>query len=493
VNQPSLIGSKLGKYEIRTEIGRGGMGAVYRGYDPMLERYVAIKVLAPNLVWETDFVERFLREARAAARLKHPNIVTIYDVGQESGWYYYVMEYLEGQTLSELIQRRGPLSSEQAISILRPLADALDYAHHEGLVHRDIKPGNILLGKAGRVTLTDFGIARAAQQARLTATGTIMGSPTYMSPEQTKGLSVDSRSDQYSLAVVAYEMMSGRVPFEADSTLSLMYKVVHESPPPIRQAVPGLPAGVEVVLGQALAKKPGDRYRTVSAFIEELGKALSGKKVKARIPPAQKRPAAAAAKPPTVMMKPGMGAVKQPAAAGTPVPKAARAAPPSAKEPTRRRVPTWIWALGGLAVLVVAVGLMLALSGGGGKGTPPPASTSVAGVATATLRATTESLAATEATPPAPDEEQLSGRGKHPGTGLDADPPAWPNLDLSPISNPHPPADTHDSTNAHTDAPANINTYAQTQAHQSVANRNQKTEPDGWQHPVSGPCSDEPL
>ena len=399
MNQPSLIGSKLGKYEIRTEIGRGGMGAVYRGYDPMLERYVAIKVLAPHLVWEADFVERFLREARAAARLKHPNIVTIYDVGQESGWYYYVMEYLEGQTLSELIQRRGPLSSEQAISILRPLADALDYAHHEGLVHRDIKPGNILLGKAGRVTLTDFGIARAAQQARLTATGTILGSPTYMSPEQTKGLSVDSRSDQYSLAVVAYEMMSGRVPFEADSTLSLMYKVVHESPPPIRQAVPGLPAGVEAVLGQALAKEPGDRYRTVSAFIEELGKALSGKKVKARIPPAQKRPAGAAAKPPTVMMKPGMEAAKQPAA-GTPVPKAARAAHPTAKEPTRRRVPTWIWALGGLAVLVVALGLMLALSGAEEEGTLPPASTSVAGVATATLRATRESSAAAEAAPP---------------------------------------------------------------------------------------------
>ena len=159
-----LIGTRLGKYEIQAELGRGGMGAVYRGYDEMLDRSVAVKVLAPHLVWEKEFVERFVREARAAAKLKHPNIVTIHDVGQEGGWYYFVMEYLEGWTLTDLIQERGPMGVEEALRVLRPLADALDYAHHRGLVHRDVKPGNVIVDPRGPVTLTDFGIVRAAKR-----------------------------------------------------------------------------------------------------------------------------------------------------------------------------------------------------------------------------------------------------------------------------------------------------------------------------------------
>ena len=185
-----LTGTQIGKYELRAEIGRGGMGTVYKGYDQMLDRYVAVKILAPHLVWEKEFVERFLREARAAARLKHPHIVTIHDVGQEGGWYYFVMEYLEGETLTDLIRRRGPLPPDEVLSILRPLAEALDYAHHRGLVHRDVKPANIIVGSEGQVTLTDFGIARATQETRLTATGTVVGTPEYMSPEQIKGLSL---------------------------------------------------------------------------------------------------------------------------------------------------------------------------------------------------------------------------------------------------------------------------------------------------------------
>ena len=187
-----LTGARLGKYEIKTEVGRGGMGAVYKGYDPTLDRHVAVKVLAPHLVWEQEFVERFLREARAAARLKHTNIVTIHDVGQEAGWYYFVMEYLEGPTLTTIVQERRDLPPDEALSILRPLADALDYAHQRGLVHRDVKPGNIIVGPTGLVTLTDFGIARAAQETRLTSTGAIVGTPEYMSPEQAKGLTVSA-------------------------------------------------------------------------------------------------------------------------------------------------------------------------------------------------------------------------------------------------------------------------------------------------------------
>jgi len=305
----NLIGTRLGKYEIQTEIGRGGMGAVYKGYDLALDRHVAVKVLAPHLVWARESVERFLREARAAARLSHASIVTIHDVGQEAGWYYFVMEYLEGQTLTEAIQERGPLPPGEVLSILRPLADALDYAHQRGLVHRDVKPGNVMVSSAGSATLTDFGIARAAQETRLTSTGTIVGTPEYMSPEQAKGLAVDARSDQYSLAVVAYEMLSGQVPFEAESTLALLHKIVYDPLPPIREINPDLPLGVEAVLRKALAKDPGDRYEGTSGFVEALGRALAGEEI---------------VKKPTLVIKP--------AAVPEPAPKRVLGAAPKVKQ-----------------------------------------------------------------------------------------------------------------------------------------------------------------
>ena len=273
----NLVGKQLGKYQIQAALGKGGMGMVYIGYDPLLDRKVAIKVLAPHLVWEEGFVERFLREARAAARIKHPNIVTVYDVGQEQEQFYFVMEYLEGQTLADHIRQRGPLPPEEVLSILHPLADALDYAHQHGLVHRDIKPANIIVGDGRRVTLTDFGIARAAQETRLTTTGTIMGTPEYMSPEQAWGEEVGNGTDLYSLAVVAYEMLSGQVPFSGTTPHAVLYKQIHEPPPPIRESRPDLPAGVETVLARALDKEPGKRYGTTAAFVGELDSALAGK------------------------------------------------------------------------------------------------------------------------------------------------------------------------------------------------------------------------
>jgi serine/threonine protein kinase len=177
----------LGKYRIQQELGRGAMAIVYRGYDPDLGREVAIKVLPPHMAGQAGLVERFLREARSAARLKHPNIVTIYDVGQDGDHYYFVMEYLEGMELGDYIQRRGPLPLDEVVGIVRPLAAALDYAHRSGVVHRDIKPGNIVIGAQGEPKLTDFGIARATEEARLTSTGAIVGTPQYMAPEQARG------------------------------------------------------------------------------------------------------------------------------------------------------------------------------------------------------------------------------------------------------------------------------------------------------------------
>ena len=273
MDSSNLAGTQLGKYQLHAEIGRGGMGAVYKAYDPTLDRFVAIKVLAPHLVWEKEFIERFLREARAAARLRHPSIVTIYDVGQEGNWYYFAMEYLEGQTLAQFIRQRGPMSAEEALHILRPLAEGLDYAHRQGLVHRDVKPGNIIVGPGGHATLTDFGIARAAQETRLTRTGAIVGTPEYMSPEQAQGGGVSTGSDQYALGVVAYEMLAGRVPFQAESTAALLHKVVYEPPPPLRKTRPGLPVEVERVLERALAKEPVKRYRSCGEFVSALEKA----------------------------------------------------------------------------------------------------------------------------------------------------------------------------------------------------------------------------
>ena len=270
----SLVGTRLGKYELQAEIGRGGMGAVYKAYDSALDRSVAVKVLAPHLVWEPEFVERFLREARAAARLEHPNIVTIYDVGQEGSWYYFVMEYLEGQSLTTLLANRPPMATQDALEILRPLADALDYAHGQGIVHRDVKPANVIIGPGGRVTLTDFGIAHATQATRLTRTGSVMGTPEYMSPEQALGRAVDKCTDQYSLAVVAYEMLAGKAPFQADSTPALLHKLVYDPPPPLREKRPDLPAGLEPVLARALAKDPKQRYGNCCELLSALEPAL---------------------------------------------------------------------------------------------------------------------------------------------------------------------------------------------------------------------------
>lgn len=272
-----LVGNRLGKYEIQAEIGKGGMGVVYRGYDPLLDRKVAVKVLAPHLVWEPGFIERFLREARAAARLKHAGIVTIYDVGQQGNSYYIVMEYLDGHTLAQVIQGRGALPGQQTVSILRRLAEALDYAHQCELVHRDVKPGNVVVNPSGHVTLTDFGVARAAQETRLTTTGAMIGTPKYMSPEQARGEAVDHRTDIYSLGVVAYEMLAGQAPFEATTPHAVLHQLIYEPPPPVRSRRPDLPEEVNASLARALAKTPTARYATAKDFVDALARALDRK------------------------------------------------------------------------------------------------------------------------------------------------------------------------------------------------------------------------
>ncbi|MBN1659567.1 MAG: serine/threonine protein kinase, partial [Anaerolineae bacterium] len=270
----------LGNYQILEELGRGGMATVYRAYQPSLHRYVAIKVLPPQLTFDLEFVERFQREARAAASLRHPNIVVIHDVAQESvagaATHYIVMEYLEGQTLGDLIGREGPLPPERAVRIVEQVGAALDYAHQRGFVHRDVKPSNIFVGEGDRVTLTDFGIAKAASEAQqLTRTGAIMGTPEYMSPEQAEGEPIDHRTDLYALGVVLYQMLVGRVPFRGTTPHAVLHDVIYEPPPPPRRINPTLTPAVEAVVMKAIAKRPEQRFQRGAHLTRALREAIA--------------------------------------------------------------------------------------------------------------------------------------------------------------------------------------------------------------------------
>jgi serine/threonine-protein kinase len=273
--EPNLIGQTLGRYQIVEEIGKGGMGVVYKAIQPALQRHVAIKVLRPPLTFDDQFVQRFQREALAAGHLRNPHIVTVLDVGEEHGLHYIVMEYLQGRTLGALIRQewgRGEtLALSRVATIVDQIAAALDDAHQHGLVHRDVKPANIFVDDRDRVTLTDFGIAKAAAEAeRLTQTGMSIGTPEYMSPEQARGEEVDHRSDVYALGIVVYQMLTGKVPFQATTPLAVLYKQIHEPPPPLSSARLGLPRALDRVLARALAKEPDQRYGSAGAFAEAL-------------------------------------------------------------------------------------------------------------------------------------------------------------------------------------------------------------------------------
>jgi serine/threonine-protein kinase len=238
------------------------MAEVYLARDQALNRPVALKALFPEFAREPSFVERFRREAQAAANLNHPNIVAIYDWGQESGTYFIVMEYVEGRSLRELIQSEGTLEPGQAADIAAEIASALAFAHRSGVVHRDVKPGNVLLTEQGTVKVTDFGIARAGTSDGLTQTGSVMGTATYFSPEQAQGLAVDGRSDVYSVGVVLYEMVCGVPPFVAESPVSVAYKHVREEPIAPSLRAPGVPVALEQIILGALAKDPEHRYQS---------------------------------------------------------------------------------------------------------------------------------------------------------------------------------------------------------------------------------------
>lgn len=267
----SLVGRIFtNRYEIQREIAQGGMAEVFLARDRLLDRPVALKALFPEYAREPSFVERFRREAQAAANLNHPNIVAIYDWGQESGTYFIVMEYVEGRSLRDLIRSEGPLDANAAADVGAEIAAALAFAHRSGVVHRDVKPGNVLLTRSGNVKVTDFGIARAGTSDGLTQTGSVMGTATYFSPEQAQGLPVDGRSDVYSLGVVLYEMVTGVVPFTGDSPVAVAFKHVREEPVPPSRRNPEVPADLEQIILTALAKDPDHRYQSADDLRADL-------------------------------------------------------------------------------------------------------------------------------------------------------------------------------------------------------------------------------
>ena len=259
-----------GRYEITKLLGRGGMAVVFLAQDLTLERQVAIKVLPPEMSHDAKLIPRFQQEAKTAAKLDHPNIIPIYRVESEGGLDYFVMKYVTGNSLEQLLEQ-GPISIDVARRVLREAALALGHAHKRKVVHRDVKPANIMLEEDGRVVLTDFGISKAAQGAsQLTGTGTIIGTPHYMAPEQAKGLEVDGRADQYSLAVVGHQILTGKQPFDG-SAHSILYKHVFEPPPPVGDLRPDVPRDLSAALERALAKEPEQRFPTMEDFARAVG------------------------------------------------------------------------------------------------------------------------------------------------------------------------------------------------------------------------------
>lgn len=260
-----------GRYELIEKIGEGGMAIVYKAKCRLLNRYVAIKILRPEFTKDEQFVENFRRESQAAAGLSHPNIVSVYDVGQEGNIHFIVMELVEGKTLSELIEEKGRLDYKEAINITRQVASALSLAHKNQIVHRDIKPHNILITNTGVAKLADFGIAKAVSASTIIGgNNKVMGSVHYFSPEQARGAYVDERSDIYSLGIVLYEMLTGKVPFDGDNPISIALMHINDPMPPVSAEVPGIPPQLEKIIMKATDKYQTNRYRTADEMIEDL-------------------------------------------------------------------------------------------------------------------------------------------------------------------------------------------------------------------------------
>jgi beta-lactam-binding protein with PASTA domain/tRNA A-37 threonylcarbamoyl transferase component Bud32 len=340
------------RYEIQRGIARGGMAEVYLARDQLLDRPVAVKVLFAEYARDPSFVERFRREAQSAANLSHPNIVAIYDWGQERGTYFIVMEYVRGRSLRDVVQVNGPFSPRRTAEIGAEIAGALEFAHRSGVVHRDVKPGNVLLTAEGDVKVTDFGIARAGTGEALTQTGAVMGTATYFSPEQAQGQAVDGRSDVYSLGVVLYEMVTGEPPFTAESPVAVAYKHVREDPDVPSAHAPDLPPDLEQIILTAMAKDADARYQTADELRTDLLRFSRGQEP--------------LGVPVTGVIADGTAPAAVAPTQAAPVMGAPR--PDAEAERRRKRLGAFVAAFLGVGLLAAVIIGLLASGGGGGGG-----------------------------------------------------------------------------------------------------------------------------
>jgi eukaryotic-like serine/threonine-protein kinase len=335
----------LDRYEVGRLLGAGGMAEVFEGRDRLLARRVAIKVLQAQFARDPSFLIRFKREAQAAASLSHPNIVGVYDTGTEDGTHFIVMEYVDGRTLKDVIRAEGPLYPERAAEICADVCGALAAAHARGLIHRDIKPGNVMLTPEGKVKVMDFGIARATTSETITQTAAVVGTAQYISPEQAQGQTVDYRSDLYSLGCCLYEMLTGTVPFTGATPVAIAYRHVREDPTPPRMLNGDVPAPLEAICLKAMAKLPDNRYQTAIEMHDDLERFRNGQ-------PVQATPLLASAAT-TQAIPRGDGADQTAMMSGVPADRATRYAEPYEEEERRTSVG---WIVVSLLALV-AVGL----------------------------------------------------------------------------------------------------------------------------------------
>ena len=356
VFQPEQVLS--GRYRVLRKIGGGGMADVYLCEDLTLGRRVALKVLLQRFLDDPNFVERFRREAKAAAGLNQANLVSIYDWGEVDGTYFIVMEYVEGETLKDLVRRQGRLGGSEAVRILLQLLAALEFAHRTGIVHRDVKPQNVMLDRHGNVKVTDFGIARAGDSG-MTEAGSILGTAQYLAPEQAKGQRVDERSDLYSVGIVLYEMLTGTVPFKGDSAVTVALKHVNEMAAEPAQLVPGLPYALNQIVLKAIAKDPDQRYQTAEQFARDLRSAQVG------------GPVAAAAFDPGAEATRLMGAGTVAGAGATSVMTGGPLAQTTGDRGRRRRRWRWVLVIVLLLLVIAAAAYGLVRAMGAGSGVVP--------------------------------------------------------------------------------------------------------------------------